>query len=132
PGGPNPPAPARPALRARRPHARRARVRAGDDALRRDEAPAGARGSGSRRHAPLGPGEAALPQPRPDQAGPRSVDRQVHGAPGLRAPRPQEGTGGECMSTMTAKATQVYQVPITAPPEATYDAITKPEITERY
>jgi len=36
------------------------------------------------------------------------------------------------MSTMTAQATQVYQVFIKAPPEAIWDAITKPEFTERY
>ena len=36
------------------------------------------------------------------------------------------------MSTLTAQATQVYQVFIKAPPEAIWDAITKPEFTERY
>ena len=36
------------------------------------------------------------------------------------------------MTTMTAQATQVYQVFIKASPEAIWDAITKPEFTERY
>lgn len=36
------------------------------------------------------------------------------------------------MTTMTAQATQVYRVFIKATPEAIWDAITKPEFTERY
>ena len=36
------------------------------------------------------------------------------------------------MTTMTATATQVYQVFIKATPEAIWDAITKPEFTQRY
>jgi uncharacterized protein YndB with AHSA1/START domain len=36
------------------------------------------------------------------------------------------------MTTMTATTTQVYQVFIKATPEAIWDAITKPEFTERY
>jgi uncharacterized protein YndB with AHSA1/START domain len=36
------------------------------------------------------------------------------------------------MTTMTAQATQVYQVFIKASPEAIWDAITKPEFTSRY
>jgi uncharacterized protein YndB with AHSA1/START domain len=36
------------------------------------------------------------------------------------------------MTTMTAQATQIYQVFIKATPEAIWDAITKPEFTERY
>ena len=36
------------------------------------------------------------------------------------------------MTTMTAQTTQVYQVFIKAAPEAIWDAITKPEFTERY
>jgi uncharacterized protein YndB with AHSA1/START domain len=36
------------------------------------------------------------------------------------------------MSTMTAQATQVYQVFIKASPEAIWEAITKPEFTARY
>jgi uncharacterized protein YndB with AHSA1/START domain len=36
------------------------------------------------------------------------------------------------MTTMTEQATQVYQVFIKATPEAVWDAITKPEFTERY
>jgi uncharacterized protein YndB with AHSA1/START domain len=35
-------------------------------------------------------------------------------------------------STATAQATQVYQVFIRATPEAIWDAITKPEFTQRY
>jgi uncharacterized protein YndB with AHSA1/START domain len=36
------------------------------------------------------------------------------------------------MTTMTAQATQVYQVFIKAGPEQIWDAITKPEFTEQY
>ena len=36
------------------------------------------------------------------------------------------------MTTMTAQATQVYQVFIKATPEAIWEAITKPEFTVRY
>jgi uncharacterized protein YndB with AHSA1/START domain len=36
------------------------------------------------------------------------------------------------MTTMTAQKTQVYQLFIKATPEAIWDAITKPEFTERY
>ncbi len=36
------------------------------------------------------------------------------------------------MTTMTAQTTQVYQVFIKATPEQIWDAITKPEFTERY
>jgi len=36
------------------------------------------------------------------------------------------------MTTMTAQATQVYQLFIRATPEAIWDAITKPEFTIRY
>jgi uncharacterized protein YndB with AHSA1/START domain len=36
------------------------------------------------------------------------------------------------MTTMTAQATQVYQVFIKASPEAIWDAITKPEFTAKY
>ena len=36
------------------------------------------------------------------------------------------------MSTMTAQTTQVYQLYIRATPEAIWDAITKPEFTQKY
>src|SRR4029077_4943593 len=36
------------------------------------------------------------------------------------------------MTTLTATTTQVYRVFIKATPEAIWDAITKPEFTERY
>jgi len=36
------------------------------------------------------------------------------------------------MTTMTAQATQIYQVFIKASPEAIWDAITKPEFTSKY
>ena len=36
------------------------------------------------------------------------------------------------MMTMTAQATQIYQVFIKATPEAIWDAITKPEFTSKY
>ena len=40
-----------------------------------------------------GPGEAALPEPRPDPAGPRPLGQQVHRALGRRPDRPESGTG---------------------------------------
>src|SRR6185312_10207232 len=130
---PHPEAPARPATRARRAHALGARVGARDVPLRRDEAPARAGGRGPRRRPPLGPGAAALPEPGADPADPRPVDRQVHRAPGFGAREPQGGTGGHGMSTMTETGvTQVYRVYIKATPEAIWDAITKPEWSERY
>src|SRR3954463_10548917 len=127
---PHPALPPGPAVRARRPHVDRAGVRAGDDPLRRDEAPAGARGGEPRGRPPVGPGEAALPQPGADPPDPRPLDRQVHRAPGLGAHRPQS-PAGELMSTTTA-TTQVYRVYIRTTPEAVWDAITKPEWTQRY
>ena len=47
---------------------------------------------------------------------------------------PQDGTGGDGMSTQTetAVATQVYRVYIKASPDAIWDAITKPEWTQKY
>ena len=36
------------------------------------------------------------------------------------------------MTTMTAQATQLYQVFIRATPEQVWDAITKPEFTQKY
>src|SRR4029077_18740140 len=119
--------PPRQALRARRPLARRAGGGGGDDPLRGDEAPARAGRGRSRRHTPAGPGEAAFPQSRADSADPRPVDRQVHRAPRVGARRPQDATGGNCMTTMTeVQTTQVYQVYVKATPEAVWDAITKP------
>src|SRR3954451_13642455 len=128
---PHSPLPARPPVHARRAHADRARVRARDDPLRCDEAPAGARGGQPRRRAPVGPGEAALPQPGADPLDPRPLDRQVHRAPRIGAHRPQS-PAGERMTTMTATTTQVYRVYIRTTPQAVWDAITKPEWTERY
>src|SRR5581483_7473257 len=109
-----------------------ARVGARDDALRRDEAPPRARGRRARRHPPLGPGEAALPEPGADPADPRPVDRQVHGAPRGGARGPEARAGGDGMSTTTDQATQVYSVFIRATPEAVWEAITKPEFTAKY
>src|SRR6476661_1250520 len=139
-GRPDPTSPAGPALRARRPHAHRAGVRAGDDPLRCHEAPQGARGGRARRHAEEGPGEAALPQPGPDPADPRPLDRQVHRAPGDGARRPQERTGAGSMSTMTQPTTQpttqattqVHRIYIKASAQAIWEALTQPEWSERY
>src|SRR5439155_24653679 len=126
------PVSARPALRARRTLARRARVGARDDPLRGDEAPARARGGGARRLAPVGPGEAPLPEPGADPADPRPLDRQVHRAPRGGTHRPQERVGGNRMITTTATTTQVYQLFIKATPEAIWEAITTPEFTAKY
>src|SRR5262249_57608693 len=100
--------------------------------LRRDEAPARARGRGARRHSPGGPGEIALPEPGADPAHPRPVDRQVHGAPRRGARRSQARTGGQRMTTLTAQSTQVYSVFIRATPEQIWDAITQAEFTRQY
>ena len=50
----------------------------------------------------VGTGEAALPQSRADPAHPRSMDRQVHGAPRLRAHGSQTSTRGGLGMTSTA------------------------------
>src|SRR5207244_8597878 len=77
-----------------------------------------------------------LPEPGPDPVDPRPVDRQVHRTPGLRACGAQgQAGGGRGMTTTTAETsvtTQVHRVYIKATPEAIWDAITKPEWTERY
>src|SRR3990172_5742252 len=82
-----------------------------------------------------GPGEAALPEPGADPADPRPVDRQVQGAPGVGARGAQARAGGGKRMTTEADtlvSTQVYRVYIKATPQAIWDAITKPEWTERY
>src|SRR3954449_3540954 len=128
------PVPARPAVRPRRPDADRARVAAGDDALRRHEAPQGAGGGRPRDRQEVGAGEVALPEPGADPADPRPVDRQVHGAPRRGAHRPEERVGGATMtSTETATTgqatatTQVHRIYIKAEPERIWQAITDPE-----
>src|SRR3954451_19791765 len=133
-GRPDPTSSAGPTLRARRPHAHRAGVRAGDDALRCHEAPEGARGGRARRRCEEGPGKAALPEPGPDPADPRPLDRQVHRAPGHGARRPQERTGAESMTTMTQAptTTQVHRIYIKAKAQAIWDALTQPEWSARF
>src|SRR4029453_7459331 len=104
------------------------------DPLRRHEAFARPRRRGPRGRPAVGSGKAALPEPGPDPADPRPVDRQVHRAPGLGARRPQVRTGGVGMTTKTEAAvtTQVFQVFIKATPQAIWDAITSPEWTQKY
>ena len=76
----------------------------------------------------VGPGEAPLPQPGPDPAGPRPVDRQVHRASGLGARRSQAEPGGIRMTTTTSTRTlKVFRVYIKAAPERVWEAITSPE-----
>src|SRR3712207_9312030 len=74
--------------------------------------PADAGGGRPRRHPPVRPGEAALPQPGADPAHPRPVDRQVHRASGDGARRPEEGARGAMTSsaTQTTQVVQVYRV----------------------
>src|SRR3954471_7322437 len=86
---PHPAEPARRAVRAGRPDAQRARGAPSDDAVRRHEAPEGARGGEARGDQAAGSREAALPESRPDPAGPRQVGEQVRGALGGRAVRAQ-------------------------------------------
>ena len=50
----------------------------------------------------------------------------------VRRSRTSSRAGGNCMTTMTEQATQVYSVFIRATPEQVWDAITKPEFTTRY
>src|SRR5215213_7294810 len=92
---PHAPQPARRALSRRRADPKRARGAPPDDALRRDEAPAGARGGQPRNNEEAWAREAPLPEPRPDQARPRQVGEQVRGAMGGHAHRPQASTGGQ-------------------------------------
>ncbi len=72
--------------------AERARAAAADDALRRDEAPEGARGGRPGGDQAARPREAALPEPRPDPARPRPVGEQVRRALGRGAQRAQADT----------------------------------------
>src|SRR5262249_56919791 len=74
----------------------------------------------------------ALPEPRADQGDPRPVDRQVHGARRVCAPRSQERSGGISMSTMTETTTQVYQLFIKATPEQIWYALVDPDVTSKY
>ena len=79
-----PAAPAGSTVRAGRPDARRADdAPAGNDAVRGDEAPHGARGRGTRHDAARRTGEAPLPEPRRDPPDPRPLDQQVR-RPGRR------------------------------------------------
>src|SRR5207249_3096746 len=118
----------RSALQARRPHADRAGVRAGHDAVRGHEASAPARAGRVGHHPALRAGEASLPEPGTHSADPRPVDRQVHRAPGIGARESQALFGGEVMSNTI----QMQRVYIKATPQAIWAAITKPEWTEQY
>src|SRR6266487_1474814 len=63
------------------------------------------------------------------------MDRQVHRAPGVGARGAQNRAGeGDAMTTRTetTRNVQVYRVYIKATPQAIWDAITKPEWTDRY
>src|SRR5687767_1708283 len=129
-------APGRPAARARRPHAHGARVQAGDDQVRRHEAPPRPRESGARGDPEGRAGEAAFPQRRPDPAHSRPMDRQVHRAPRVGAHGSQATTGGglgmSTTATETSTSTQVYRIFIRATPQKIWDAITDPEWTQRF
>jgi hypothetical protein len=50
----------------------------------------------------------------------------------LGAPRSEVDTGGERMSTTTVTTTQVYQLYIKARPEQIWEAITNPDLTQKY
>src|SRR5262245_61892977 len=130
---PDPAVAARPPVRGGRSHADRARVEARHDALRRDEALAHPRARAPRPHAPFGPEEAALPEPGPDPADSRPLDRQVHRAARIGAHGAQERAGGSRMTDKNETIpNQIYEIYIKAAPQAIWDAITKPEWTERY
>src|SRR5689334_5202197 len=70
------------------------------------------------------------------------MDRQVHGAPRLRAHGSQTSTRRglgmtstatlDTRSTDASNTTQVYRIFIKATPQAIWDAITKPEWTQRF
>src|SRR5207249_7844012 len=89
------PDPPRRAVRAGRADAQRARATPADVALRRDEAPAGPRGGGSRDDEATRSREAPLPEPRADPARPRSLGEQVRRAVGGGAQRTQTQIGGQ-------------------------------------
>src|SRR5438093_9318608 len=89
PGRSEPPQAARRALQARRADARGTRAAPADDALRGNEAFARARGGQARRNAAARARKAALPEPRPDPAGPRPVGEQVRRAVGGDPERPE-------------------------------------------
>ena len=93
--GPNAAEPARRAVQGGRPDVERARAAAADDALRRHEAPAAARGGRPRDDKEARSREAALPEPRPDPARPRPMGEQVRRALGRRPQRAQAPIGGQ-------------------------------------
>src|SRR5688500_1472843 len=88
-------APARPAVPPGWAAAARPRAGAGDDAVRRHEASAAARGGKPRDDQAARTREAPLPEPRPDPARPRQVGEQVRRALGRDAERAQAPIGGQ-------------------------------------
>src|SRR3954471_3328517 len=127
PRGSDAPQPARRALRRGRADAQRAGGAAADDALRRHEAPQGARGGRARRHEAPRPREAAFSQRRPDPAHPRPLGEQVRRADGRR-PQPAQARPRTGVRTME----KVYEIYIKTTPERLWEAITDPEIRAKY
>src|SRR6476620_10788648 len=126
-----------PVARARRADAQGARVRAPDDPVRRHEAPAGARGGGSRHDEAPWPGEAPVPEPRPDQAHPRPVGKQIRRALGRCAQRAQArprrgGMMDRYLVVDGAGTMSVFEIYIKTTPERLWEAITDPEMRATY
>ncbi len=125
PGGSHPAQPARRAVRRRRADADGARGPAPDVALRRDEAPEGARGGEPRGDEAARPREAPLPEPRPDPAHPRQVGEQIRRALDASADGAQARTGGLTME-------KVFEIYIKTTPERLWEAITNSELRRKY
>ena len=123
---PHAPQPARRALQGGRADADSAGGSAPDVALRRDEAPEGARGGEPRGHQAARAREAPLPEPRPDPARPRQVGEQVRRALGGDAHRASRGT----LEDRTME--KVFEIYIKTTPERLWDAITDPEMRAKY
>src|SRR5262249_3352488 len=136
---PDPPRPARPAVRGGRSDADRARAAACDDAIRRHEARGGARGGRARDDAAARAGEAPLPQPRPDPAHPRPLGEQVRRAMGRDAQWAQDTTGGMMekvkeggISLAAEDTVAVFEIYIKTTPERLWEAITDPSMRAKY
>src|SRR6185503_21228866 len=136
PRGPHAPEPARRAVQRGRADARRARGGASDDAVRRDEAPEGARAGRPRHHQASRAREAAFPEPRPDPAHPRQVGEQIRRALGRDAQWPQARTRGGMMDKYVviegAGAMSVFEIYIKTTPERLWEAITDPQLRAKY
>src|SRR5205085_11805565 len=114
-------APARHAVRPRRPDAVRADGDDGNVPPGHEQAPRRPRSSGPRRLDPARPREAPLPQLGADRRHRGAVDRQVRARPGHHVGGSQARTGAR---TMTDEPVFVYETTIVTTPERLWEALT--------